>query len=579
MYRGEYAADKFVRHLQKDARQLCDEYIAEPKTMIFSTEDSLSFTNATTCHICTKPLTDDDRVRDHCHITGIYRGAVHSSCNLNYRITPKSWKLPVVIHNLKGYDGNLIVKALKSEFGSVGMIPQNLEKDLSLTIRQLKFLDSYQFTPKSLNVLSKTLEDDEFKYLVESCTTSHFDLVRRKGVYPYDYMDSVEWFDEAELPSQDAFFNKLSGSSCSYIDYAHASRVWDAFGCETIADYHDVYLQLDVLLLVDFFEKFRRTCLDFYSLDPLNYYPTPGLAWDAALRMSRVELELNTDENIYNLNENSVRGGMSMISTRYARADNPSFPSTYDDKLPRQDLIYLDANNLYGYAMSQFLPTHGFRLLSSDEITALELELDSEDGYIYEVDLHYPAKLHNRHDDYPLAPESLVIDREMYSPTQQSVQSIPEKKLTPNLRDKTRYVVHYRNLKLYVQLGLAITKVHRVLTFKQSPWLKAYIDFNTHHRSLSDNGFLRDFFILMNNSVSGKTQENLRKRVQVDLITDAAVLRKRVAKPSFCRGIPITDCLQASFSTKQSGDGNGVSLRYRTRLIRSIDLENPVRMR
>ena len=130
--------------------------------------------------------------------------------------------------------------------------------------------------------------------------------------------------------------------------------------------------------------------------------------------------------------------------------------------------------------MSQFLPTHGFRLLSSDEITALELENlrdDSKDGYICEVDLHYPTKLHNHHDDYPFAPESLVIDREMYSPTQQSVfpESIPQKKLTPNLRDKTRYAVHYRNLKLYVQLGLVITKVHRVLTFKQSPWLKAYI--------------------------------------------------------------------------------------------------------
>ena len=137
--------------------------------------------------------------------------------------------------------------------------------------------------------------------------------------------------------------------------------------------------------------------------------------------------------------------------------------------------------------MSQFLPTHGFRLLSSDEITALELENlreDSEDGYIYEVDLNYPTKLHNQHDDYPLAPESLVIDREMYSPTQQSVfpESIQQKKLRPNLRNKTRYVVHYRNLKLYVQLGLVITKVHRVLTFKQSPWLKAYIDCNTHHR-------------------------------------------------------------------------------------------------
>ena len=241
-------------------------------------------------------------------------------------------------------------------------------------------------------------------------------------------------------------------------DHCHITGIYCGSGMHS----WDVYLQLDVLLLVDFFEKFRRTCLDFYSLGPLHYYTTLRLAWDDALRMSRVELELITDDNIYNLIENSILGGISMISTRYARANNPSFPSTYDDKLPRQDLIYLDANNLYGCAMSQFLPTHGFRLLSSDEITALELENlrnDSEVGYIYEVHLHYPAKLHNQHDDYPLTPESLVIDDEMYSPTQQSVfpESIPQKKLTPNLRYKTRYVVHYHNLKLYVQLGLVIT--------------------------------------------------------------------------------------------------------------------------
>ena len=198
--------------------------------------------------MCAKPLADD-RVRDHSHITGSYRGAAHSVCNLNYRLNPKSWKLPVVIHNLKSYDGHLIVKPLKGEFGKVTVTPQNLEKYLSRSVGQLKFLDSFQFTHKSLDVLAKTLEDDEFKYL---------DLIRRKGVYPYDYMDSVERFEETALPSQDAFFNKLSGSSCSDADYAHATRVWDAFGCEAIADYHDVYLQLDVLLLVDFFEKFRR---------------------------------------------------------------------------------------------------------------------------------------------------------------------------------------------------------------------------------------------------------------------------------------------------------------------------------
>ena len=297
--------------------------------------------------------------------------------------------------------------------------------------------------------------------------------------------------------------------------------------------------------MADFFEKFPQTCLEFYSLDPLHYYTTPGLAWDAALRMSHVDLPLITDR-------------ISMISTRHAQANNPSFTDTYDDNLPNQNLIYLDANNLHGWGMSQFLPTHGFRFLSKDGITTLKLEDlcdDDEDGYIYEVDLHYPTKLYNlHHDDYPLAPESLVIDRLMYWPTQQSMspESAPQKKLTPNLRDKVKYVVHSRNLKIYIQLGLVVTEVHRVPTFKHTPWLKTYIDFNTHRRSLSDNGFLKDFFILMNNCVFGKTQENLRQRVQVDLYTDANTLRKRVAKPSFCRGILITDCLTVVQCTVQT---------------------------
>ena len=142
--------------------------------------------------------------------------------------------------------------------------------------------------------------------------------------------------------------------------------------------------------------------------------------------------------------------------------------------------------------MSQSLPTHGFRFLSEEEISALVLKDvpdDGDVGYILEIDLHYPTSVHSRHDDYPLAPEPLVIDRSMYSPTQQSVfpVSAPQVKLTPNLRDKVKYVVHYRNLKLYLQLGLVVTKVHRVLAFNQSPWLKSYIDFNTRQRSLAGN--------------------------------------------------------------------------------------------
>ena len=238
-YRGEDAADEFVRVLQRKAEELCTQYIETAQEMEFTEDDEFHFECAQVCHMCQRPLVDDDdRVRDHCHLTDVYRGAAHSACNLNYRLNPKSWKLPVVMHNLKGYVGHLIVKSLKSEFGQVKVKPQNLEKYLSMSVAQLKFLDSFQFTPQSLDVLLKTLENDEFRYLVESCTASHFDLIRRKGVYPYDYMDSFDRFEETGLSPQDVFRNKLSGDSCPDADYAHAVAVWEAFGCETMGDYH-----------------------------------------------------------------------------------------------------------------------------------------------------------------------------------------------------------------------------------------------------------------------------------------------------------------------------------------------------
>ena len=282
-----------------------------------------------------------------------------------------------------------------------------MEKYLSNTVGRLKFIDPFQFTSQSLDSLVKTLEVDEFKYVREEFPIQHvFEHSKRKRVYPYDYTDSFARFDESRLPSQDSFFNKLSDIPCSDTEYAHATRVWAAFECESIVEYHDIYLKCDVLLLADFFEKFRATCLAYYSLDDVHYYTAPTLAWDVALRMSRVDLELITDVFMYHFIGNSIRGGISMIATRYARTNVPTLPD-----LPNQYFIFLDANNLYGRAMSQLLPTHGFRFLQPNEIDGLgdvqQLADDAEDGYIFEVDLSYPHHLHDSHDDYPLAPEQV----------------------------------------------------------------------------------------------------------------------------------------------------------------------------
>ena len=189
-------------------------------------------------------------------------------------------------------------------------------------------------------------------------------------------------------------------------------------------DYHDVYLRSDVLLLADLFEKFRSAWFSAYGLDHLHYYTTPALAWDAALKMSRVNLELITDIDMYTFIEDYIRGGISMISTRYAA----NFPDIVKEL--RTHLIYLDANYLYGWAMSQYLSTRGFKFLSDEEVrsqfpscdinTQLASISDTADtGYILEVDLEYLSTLHDSHNDYPLAVESLEISGDMLSALQQ----------------------------------------------------------------------------------------------------------------------------------------------------------------
>ena len=217
---------------------------------------------------------------------------------------------------------------------------------------------------------------------------------------------------------------------------------------------------------------------------------------------------------------------------------------------PLVNLIYADANNLYGYAMSDHLPTGGFKWLTDEEIENLDIEkLDIEDleGYIFEVDLEVPRQLHDYFNDYPLAPETLEIEEYMLSDFQQ--KNFPEKhkektvKLAPNLRDKEKYVTHYRNLKFYLSQGLVLKKIHRVLRFHQSRWLEKYIDFNTKQRAKAKNNFEKDLFKLLNNAVFGKTQENLRNRINVEIITDRNKALKWAAKPNLKRSYTIHEDL------------------------------------
>ena len=308
-----------------------------------------------------------------------------------------------------------------------------------------------------------------------------------------------------------------------------------------MGEYHDLYLKSDILLLSDVFENFRKTCLSYYKLDPCHYVTSPGLAWDAMLKMTKISLDLITDIDMQLFIEKGMRGGISYIAHRHAEANN-QYRENYDQNRESSYTMYLDANNLYGWAMSQSLPYRNFKWQKQDNVKDWISYIDTKKygiGKIYEVDLEYPSELHDLHNDYPCAAEKLNVTDEMLS---DYCKSIREKfkissgnvhKLIPTLYDKEKYVLHEENLKLYLKLGLKLKRVDRVLQFSEKPWLKQYIDFNSEKRRESKNCFEKDFFKLMNNIVFGKTMENFRKRCNVYLETDPDHLLHQTAKPAY----------------------------------------------
>lgn len=507
-YTGKDCVVNFMKLLKKDLVNICAKLSFIKSPIPLTEANKRDITESSVCYIC-KKMTNDDSTICFNQFTGLYEGVGHKKCYKKYE-TPNF--IPVFFHNLSNYDAHFIVHGLSFEEGNIELIPETKEKYISFSkvLRinnrnmKIRFLDSFKFMSCSLDKLAKNLTSDKFKELkLNFPNEDDFCRLIRKGIYPYEYMTSYECLKITSLPPPCKFYSSLNDTHISESDYQHAQDVWHHFNCKNMKEYSDLYLKTDVLLLADIFENFRNVCLKTYELDPVHYYTAPGLSWDAMLIYTKINLELLTDINKISFISNNIRGGISQCSNRHAKANN-SYMSEYDSSKPSSFLMYLDANNLYGWAMSQCLPTGKFEWV--DVNTNFDIADDASHGFILEVDLEYPTQLHDFHSDLPFCPENACFG------------GSKEKKLVPNLHNKKNYVIHYRNLKQCLKQGLRLIKVHRILKFQQSKWLKSYIDLNTQMRSLAKTDFEKDFYKLMNNSVFGKTMENVLKRINVKLV-------------------------------------------------------------
>ena len=349
-----------------------------------------------------------------------------------------------------------------------------------------------------------------------------FVMLLRKGVYPYEYIDGWDKFNEKIIPSKDSFYSNLTLENISATDYTHANNIFKKFNINNLGEYHDLYVRSDTLLLADIFENFRQSCLKTYELDPAHFVSLPGLAWQACLKKTNVELELLMDYDMLLMVEEGIRGGICHAVQHYANANN-KYMKDYDRKKKSSYIQYLDANNLFGKAMTEKLPVRGFRWMDDiskiDEDFVKDYNKNDNKGYILDVDIDYPNKLQNLHSDLPFLPERMIINN--------------TKKLVCNLNDKKNYIVHINVLKQALDHGLKLRKVHRVIEFEQEAWLKEYIDVNTELRKKTTNDFEKDFFKLMNNAVFGKTMENVRKHRDIKLVKRDKKRNKLVSEPNF----------------------------------------------
>lgn len=473
------------------------------------------------CYLCGDPKNNDFDI-DHDHLTGEILGLACHRCNS--KRSSRGVRLPVVFHNLKGFDGKFIIPALTKRTEKVDVIAQSREKMMTITGLGLQFIDSFQHVSTSLDRWASTLSGDEMTIAKEVFSPEEVKFVRKKLIFPYDkYIDDEYLNTKCSDIKIDDFFSSLKGCGVTQEDYQNFQAMTSHLAIPTLREYIEFYLKVDCVLLSECFERYRNMGQREFGFDPVSFITAPSLSWAGWLKTNpneqKIELLYKSDDeersnynrNLMDLVQKNIRGGICMQTQRYTCANNRSCPD-FNPQKERSHILYFDMNSLYSTAMTFPLPVGDFR--SEDHLhfsqtclsEIMNLTIDSPRGYLFECDFTIPISLHDNFDDYPPLPEN-------YSPTGKK----EDVRLIPHLGGRKNYLIHYLHLQLVLKLGVTLTKIHSVHSFKQERCMKTFIMNNITKRKNAKSEWEKNFYKLLNNSIYGKTIENVLKRQKVIL--------------------------------------------------------------
>ena len=494
-----------------------------------TTKSEKLFLKANICWLCEINFVNiNEKVRHYCKMTGRYLGASHQSC-IDYVNKVNLHKfIPILYHNFSKYDCHMffngLINAAPNKF-NLGVIPRTNEEYMSVNYGCIKFLDSMRFLSASLKKLTESLNDNDYIHLKKHFP-DHWMLLKNKLAYPYEFYKTLEDYEkpieELLYAGKEAYFSKTANKIPDQKEIDRTNEIIKLYNIKNGKELTELYCKADIILLADIFEKFIEVSKTEFGINPLYHISLPGTTWSNGLKYTKIKLELIKNVDLFQMFESGIRGGISGIfGDRYIESDNNTV------------ILHVDMNNLYGYAMLFHLPTGNFKIYENDLITesfinqVLNTHDCSDTGYVLIVDLIYPDNIKYKSKNFPLCPENKTIDPVNYTEYMKEHMPQPHRPTSKLICDQTNkeyYIAHYRNLKFYLRMGMIISKVHRIVSFDQSPWLAKYIDYNTQKRAEADSDFMKDYHKNLICSFFGKTMEDVRNRIKVEFVKNTNVV-------------------------------------------------------